>query len=118
MDVFVYILHSRLDYWYTGLSKDVYKRLEQHRSQQCISTRNRGFFSVVFFQKCNSYQDARALEVAIKQQGAYKWLRYKLFTAYLFKNVPAQINVQYLRNRGVILPYHLVNPECLMHKTD
>lgn len=114
MVVYVYIIHSRLGHWYTGLSKDIDQRLKQHRAQSVVSTRNKGYFELVFFQECADYVSARKLEVAIKRQGAYKWLRKSLFSAYLFKQCRAQVNVTLLKKKGIILPYHLINKGSVM----
>lgn len=114
MEITVYIIHSRLGHWYTGLSKNVENRLEQHRAQSVISTRNKGFFELVFSQTTDSYASARKLEKEIKRAGAYKWLRKQLFSAYLFKSSKGLVNVALLKKKGIILPYHLIHETNIM----
>ncbi len=74
MGVYVYILQLDGRKFYTGITKDIYKRLSQHLSKQCISTRYHSSLVVRHFKRYESYNIARKIEVRIKNMGAKKYL--------------------------------------------
>ena len=72
--VYCYILKCSKGGYYTGITKDINKRLSQHNKGKSISTRHRGTKSVVYLKTCPTRKDARKLEVHIKKVGARKYL--------------------------------------------
>jgi|TARA_R100001244_G_scaffold131848_2_gene105984 predicted GIY-YIG superfamily endonuclease len=74
MGVYVYILQLDDKSYYTGISKNVFKRLSQHLSKQCISTRWALKVDIKYYKKYNDYSAARKIEVRIKSMGARKYL--------------------------------------------
>lgn len=72
--IYVYILLCSDGTFYTGITKNIDARIEQHNSGQSISTRKKLPVKLVFDTLENDYQAARKLEVHIKKTGAAKWL--------------------------------------------
>lgn len=56
---FVYVLQSQKDYkFYTGYTKNLKLRLEQHQKGNVESTKNRGKLQLIYFEGCLNQQDA------------------------------------------------------------
>ena len=65
---FVYILLCRGETFYCGITDDVQRRLEMHRSGKGAKyTRGRTPVEVVYTEECESYSAALKREYAIKQ---------------------------------------------------
>ncbi len=65
---FVYILLCRGQTLYCGITDDVQRRLEMHRSGKGAKyTRGRGPLELVYTEQCESYSAALKREYAIKQ---------------------------------------------------
>lgn len=65
---YVYILLCRGQTLYCGISDDVLRRLEQHRSGKGAKyTRGRGPLELVYVEECDSYSTALKREYAIKR---------------------------------------------------
>lgn len=65
---FVYILLCRGETLYCGITDDVQRRLEAHRSGKGAKyTRGRGPLELVYTEECESYSVALKREYAIKQ---------------------------------------------------
>ena len=65
---YVYILLCRGQTLYCGISDDVLRRLEQHRSGKGAKyTRGRGPLELVYVEQCDSYSTALKREYAIKK---------------------------------------------------
>lgn len=65
---YVYILLCRGQTLYCGISDDVLRRLEQHRSGKGAKyTRGRGPLELVYLEECDSYSTALKREYAIKR---------------------------------------------------
>lgn len=68
MNWYVYILRCRDDTLYCGISPDIEKRLEQHRSGKGAKyTRGRGPLELIYSEVCDSHSDALKREAAIKR---------------------------------------------------
>ena len=68
MNWYVYILRCRDDTLYCGISPDIEKRLEQHRSGKGAKyTRGRGPLELVYSEACDSHSDALKREATIKR---------------------------------------------------
>ena len=64
---YLYILRCRDDSLYTGITTDVKKRLEAHRSGKGAKyTRGRGPLELVYQETCGSHSDALKREYQIK----------------------------------------------------
>jgi putative endonuclease len=65
---FVYLLLCRDQTLYCGITDDVQRRLEMHRSGKGAKyTRGRGPLELVYTEECESYSSALKREYAIKQ---------------------------------------------------
>lgn len=63
----LYILRCRDGSLYTGITTDVEKRLEAHRSGKGAKyTRGRGPLELVYREECGSHSDALKRELAVK----------------------------------------------------
>ena len=68
MNWYVYILRCKDDSLYCGITPDVEKRLEQHRSGKGAKyTRGRGPLEVVYTEACINHSDALKREYTIKR---------------------------------------------------
>lgn len=64
---FVYILKSLKDgNYYTGLTQNLEKRLDNHNSGRTQSTRNRKPFKLIYFEKHDNLKEARSREKFLK----------------------------------------------------
>lgn len=79
--VYVYILRlSNLTY-YTGITKDIVKRMQQHANGESKSTKYKRPLKLIYFVKMRDYKEARWLEVKIKNTGAKKYLCHNVTTS-------------------------------------
>lgn len=77
---YLYILRCRDGSLYTGITTDVQKRLEVHRSGKGAKyTRGRGPLELVYSEKCGSHSEALKRELQIK--GMTKEEKQQLVTA-------------------------------------
>lgn len=82
---YLYILRCKDDSLYTGITTDVEKRLEAHRSGKGAKyTRGRGPLELVYREECGTHSDALKREVQIKALPRKEKL--KLLEA--FENMP------------------------------
>lgn len=67
MFYYIYILQFKNDKkFYTGYTKNLKLRLEQHQKRKVKSTKNRGSFSLIYFEGCLKQQDATHREKYLK----------------------------------------------------
>ncbi len=65
---YLYILQCRDGSLYTGITTDVEKRLEAHRSGKGAKyTRGRGPLALVYQEQCQSHSEALKREMAVKR---------------------------------------------------
>jgi putative endonuclease len=74
MLVSVYILKLSDGTHYTGITKDLKRRMFEHKSKRCPYTATRLPFEIIFSKSFESYKLARYIEKQIKHRGAGKWL--------------------------------------------
>ena len=74
MIVHVYILRGSDNTHYTGMTKCLQKRLEQHYGGESKSTRNKRPLELIYHIRMDGYANARQLEKRIKALGALKFL--------------------------------------------
>ena len=71
----VYVLHSAsLNRYYTGISRNRYRRVKQHRQGVSKWTSRADDWEVVFTTRVADAVSARALEKTIKKRGAARYL--------------------------------------------
>jgi len=67
MFYYIYILYFANDKkFYTGYTKNLKLRLEQHKKGRVDSTKNRGPFKLIYFEGCLNQQDATHREKYLK----------------------------------------------------
>ncbi|MCD6283682.1 GIY-YIG nuclease family protein [bacterium] len=78
---FVYVLKSKKDKkFYTGITNDLQRRITQHNQGKFStpSTRYRGPFTLVYFEKVNTRTEAREREKYLKSGVGREFLKSKL----------------------------------------
>ena len=83
MFYFIYVLYFIKDKkFYTGYTKNLKLRLEQHQKRLVGSTKNRGEFELIYFEGCINQQDATHREKYLKTYFGKMYLRNR-FKSYL-----------------------------------
>ena len=76
---FTYVLLSNKDNkFYTGYTKDIELRFEQHQKGNVESTKNRRPLTLVYYEACLSQQDATHREKYLKTYHGKMFLRNRL----------------------------------------
>ncbi|MBI2023954.1 GIY-YIG nuclease family protein [Candidatus Giovannonibacteria bacterium] len=76
---YTYILQSaKSDYWYTGSTKDLRKRFNQHNSGKSSYTKTRGPYKLIYYEACLNEQDARSRELYLKSGMGKRYLKNRL----------------------------------------
>jgi len=76
---YTYVLQSVKDgKWYTGYSKDLRKRFEEHNRQKVFSTKGRGPFQLIYYEACINEDDAKARERYLKSGMGKRYLKNRL----------------------------------------
>lgn len=76
---YVYVLQSKKDKkWYTGYSDNLQRRLKEHKSGQCYTTKNRRPLKLIYFEGCLSKDDAIAREKYLKSGMGKRYLRNRM----------------------------------------
>lgn len=84
MFYYTYVIKSKKDgKWYTGSTKNLRKRLLQHKSGQILSTKNRDPFSLIYYEACLSEEKSRIREKYLKSGMGKRYLKNRLGASYL-----------------------------------
>jgi putative endonuclease len=76
---YTYVLQSKKDgKWYTGSTKDLRKRQEEHNNGRIFSTKNKGPFEVIYYEACHSESDGRDREKYLKTGQGKRYLKNRL----------------------------------------
>jgi putative endonuclease len=76
---YTYVLLSKKDgNFYTGFTKDLKSRFEQHKKGEVDSTRNRGPLELIYYEACISQRDATKREKYLKTYLGKMFLRTRL----------------------------------------
>jgi len=76
---YVYILKSlKSGYWYTGFTKDLRKRFNQHQTGKSTWTKSRGPYELIYYEACKDEDDARAREKYLKSAMGKRYLKNRL----------------------------------------
>ena len=77
--IYVYVLASKKDgHWYTGCTRDLRKRFEEHKSGMVPSTKGRGPFSLIYFEGCRTVEDAFDREKYLKTGMGKRYLKNRM----------------------------------------
>ena len=76
---FVYLLFSDKDgKFYTGLTNDLKRRLQEHNSGRGKSTRNRRPLQIIYYEACINEKDAEQREKYLKSGMGKRYLKNRL----------------------------------------
>lgn len=76
---FVYILRSEFDQnMYVGFTKDLERRLDQHKQGLVASTKNRRPLNLVYYEACVNQQDATHREKYLKTAWGKRYIKTRL----------------------------------------
>lgn len=79
MFYYIYILKSEKDnQFYTGYTKDLRNRLNQHNKGEVHSTKNRRPLKLVYFEGCLNQQDATKREGYLKTSWGKRYIKNRL----------------------------------------
>jgi putative endonuclease len=76
---YTYVIQSKRDEkFYTGFTRDLRKRFQEHSSGQVRSTKNRGPFELIYYEACLNEQDALMREKFLKSGMGKRYLQNRL----------------------------------------
>jgi len=76
---YTYVLHSKKDMdFYTGFTKNLKLRFEQHNKELVESTKDRGPFKLIYYEACLDKEDATKREKYLKTFHGKMFLRRRL----------------------------------------
>jgi len=78
MFYYAYVLQNSKGRWYTGSTGDLRKRLKQHNSGKSSSTKNKGPWTLIYYEACLNEQDARSREEYLKSGMGKRYLKNRL----------------------------------------
>ena len=79
MNFYVYILQSTVDnHFYTGYTKNLEARIDQHNAGKVKSTKNRRPLKLVYFEGCLNQQDATHREKYLKTTYGKRYIKNRL----------------------------------------
>lgn len=78
MYYYVYILECGDGFWYTGYTKNLKKRLEEHQNGKVLSTKKRLPVRLIYFESCLNQQDATKREKYLKTTYGKRYIRNRL----------------------------------------
>ena len=77
--LYVYLLFSDKDgKFYTGLTNDLKRRLQEHNSGSVKSTRNRRPLQIIYYKACINEKDAEQREKYLKSGMGKRYLKNRL----------------------------------------
>lgn len=84
MFYYTYILKSKKDgLLYTGCTKDLRKRLNEHNTGKSTYTKGRGPFILIYYEACLLEEKARSRELYLKSGMGKRYLKNRLGASYL-----------------------------------
>ncbi len=76
---YVYVLQSKKDgKFYTGFTRDLRKRLEQHQTGKTTATKNRGPLALVYYEASRNDDDAFNRERYLKTGTGKRYLKNRM----------------------------------------
>ena len=75
---YTYIIESHSNFhWYIGYTKNIERRLVEHRSEQNKSTRGKGPWKLIFLKRFDNNLDANRFEIKLKQVRNKEYIRHE-----------------------------------------
>ena len=79
MHYYIYVLQSQKDFkFYTGYTKNVQKRIEQHNNGTVESTKNRIPLKLVYWEGCLNQKDATNREKYLKTAWGKRYIKNRI----------------------------------------
>lgn len=76
---YVYVIKSKIaDFYYKGCCQDIEARLKQHNAGMTISNRPYAPFDIVYFERCDTKEEALAKEKYWKSAAGRRYLKNKI----------------------------------------
>jgi putative endonuclease len=76
---YTYVIRSKKDrQFYTGFTRDLQHRLQEHNAGRVFSTKNRGPFDLIYYEACLNEQDCLAREKYLKSGPGKRYLKNRL----------------------------------------
>lgn len=72
---FIYVLECSDGFWYTGYTKNLTKRITDHKNGRVSSTKKRLPISLLYFEGCKNQQDATHGEKYLKTTYGKRYIR-------------------------------------------
>ena len=77
--IYTYVLKSLKDNkWYTGSTRNLKRRIEEHNNGRTQSTKNRVPFEIIYYEACLNEHDARIREKYLKTAWGKRYLKNRL----------------------------------------
>lgn len=74
---YVYVLTDQNDTLYTGLTRDLKRRLSEHNRGRSFATKGRTW-RCIYYEACLEYEDARRREMYLKKTQGLRMLKLRL----------------------------------------
>jgi len=76
---YTYVIRSKIDgKYYTGATKDLRKRLNEHNAKKVFSTKHRAPFELIYYEACMDEIDARVREKYLKSGMGKRYIKNRL----------------------------------------
>lgn len=75
---YTYVLQNSSGRWYTGCTKDLRKRFNQHNSRKSPYTKSRGPYKIIYYEACLTEEDAGLREKFLKSGMGKRYLKNRL----------------------------------------
>ncbi|MFH0839680.1 MAG: type II secretion system protein GspG [Candidatus Omnitrophota bacterium] len=76
---YTYVMQRKKDNkWYTGYTKDLRKRFQEHSDNKVFATKGRGPFDLVYYEACINEEDARMREKYLKSGMGKRYLKNRM----------------------------------------
>ncbi|MEW6408781.1 MAG: GIY-YIG nuclease family protein [Nitrospirota bacterium] len=77
--IYTYVLQSLKDHkWYTGSTRNLKRRIEDHNNGRIQSTKSRMPFKIIYYEACLNEHDARMREKYLKTAWGKRYLKNRL----------------------------------------
>ncbi len=78
MYYYIYILECNDGFWYTGYTKNLKIRIDEHNKGQVVSTKRRLPVKLIYFEGCLHQQDATKREKYLKTTYGKRYIKNRL----------------------------------------
>jgi len=76
---YTYVIQSKKSgYLYTGVTNDLRKRFKQHNEGKSTWTKDRGPWTMIYYEACLNKEDARSRETYLKSGPGKRYLKTRL----------------------------------------